>query len=82
MLLQVLNEELYDVIQVSPKEEPVAAVKNMQKPQMNPELPPTRPPKSNRTGKASIVHKIEGYSKQFVALINISKLTIRTWLVL
>ncbi|XP_044047943.1 SH2 domain-containing protein 7-like [Siniperca chuatsi] len=51
---EALNEELYDIIQVSPKEQPVAtvrAVKNTRKQQMNPapEQPPTRPPKSNRT---------------------------------
>ncbi|XP_070764228.1 SH2 domain-containing protein 7-like [Enoplosus armatus] len=51
---EALNEELYDVIQVSPKEQPVAAVrtvKNTQKQQRNlaSEQPPTWPPKSNRT---------------------------------
>lgn len=47
---EALNEELYDVIQISPKEKPAAtagAVKNMQKPQINSnlELPPMRPPR-------------------------------------
>nr|XP_046249386.1 SH2 domain-containing protein 7-like [Scatophagus argus] len=50
---EVLNEELYDIIQVRPKAQPVAsvdAVKSMRKPQINSasEQPPTRPPKSNR----------------------------------
>ncbi|XP_070687410.1 uncharacterized protein [Pempheris klunzingeri] len=51
---QALNEELYDIIQVSPKGKPAAAVRAadiMQKPQINlaSEQPPKRPPKSNRT---------------------------------
>ncbi|KAF3688801.1 SH2 domain-containing protein 7 [Channa argus] len=46
-----LNEELYDIIQVSPKEKPLAtvrAVNKMQKQHINSETP-TRPPKSNKT---------------------------------
>ncbi|XP_032380292.1 SH2 domain-containing protein 7 [Etheostoma spectabile] len=50
---EALDKELYDTIQVSPKEKPVAceAVKNIQKPQIISASvqPPTRPPKSNRT---------------------------------
>lgn len=65
LFLQALNEELYDIIQVSPKEKPVAAVRalsNMQRQQINSaaEQPPTRPPKSNRTLEASTVHKLHG----------------------
>ncbi|XP_062277496.1 SH2 domain-containing protein 7-like [Scomber scombrus] len=49
-----LNEELYDIIQISPKEKPVAtvrAVNNVQKQLTSSasEQQPTRPPKSNRT---------------------------------
>ncbi|KAE8296283.1 SH2 domain-containing protein 7 [Larimichthys crocea] len=56
--IEALNEELYDIIQVSPKEKPVATVRtvstnavNMQKPlgDLPSEQPPTRPPKGNRT---------------------------------
>ncbi|KAM9351685.1 uncharacterized protein ABDE67_006539 [Symphorus nematophorus] len=52
--IEELNEDLYDIIQVSHKERPAAAVKNMRKPQMNSpsEQPPTRPPKSIRTQEA------------------------------
>lgn len=52
---ETLNEELYDTIQISPREEPVASnargMRNVQK-QMNPapEQLPTRPPKGNKTG--------------------------------
>ncbi|XP_076589977.1 uncharacterized protein LOC143322583 [Chaetodon auriga] len=51
-----LNEELYDIIQVSSKEKLAAtagAVQCMRKPQTNlaSEQPPTRPPKSSRTPK-------------------------------
>ncbi|KAK9516659.1 hypothetical protein VZT92_024578 [Zoarces viviparus] len=51
---EALDKELYDTIQVSPKEKHVATVgyvKNMRKPQINSESeqPPARPPKSNRT---------------------------------
>ncbi|KAI3371296.1 hypothetical protein L3Q82_023913, partial [Scortum barcoo] len=51
---EALNEELYDIIQVSPKDKPpvtARAVKNTQKHQINSgsEQPPTRPPKGNRT---------------------------------
>ncbi|XP_042352254.1 SH2 domain-containing protein 7-like isoform X2 [Plectropomus leopardus] len=48
---EVPNRELYDTIQVSPKEKPWATVgvmKNTRKPQTS-EQPPARPPKSNRT---------------------------------
>ncbi|XP_030280695.1 SH2 domain-containing protein 7-like isoform X2 [Sparus aurata] len=48
---EALNEGLYDVIQISPKEKPVAAGRNMPKPQNGSEQPPTRPPKTNRTLK-------------------------------
>ncbi|XP_069019056.1 uncharacterized protein [Embiotoca jacksoni] len=49
-----LNEDLYDIIQLSPKEKPVAAVravKNTRKHQTNPtrEQQPKQPTKSNRT---------------------------------
>ncbi|XP_040894487.1 SH2 domain-containing protein 7-like [Toxotes jaculatrix] len=51
---EVMNEDLYDTIQISPKEKPVAAlraVKNVRKQQTNlaSEQPRARPPKSNRT---------------------------------
>ncbi|XP_054476718.1 SH2 domain-containing protein 7-like [Anoplopoma fimbria] len=52
---QALDEELYDTIQVSPKEKkPLAtagAVNHMRKPQINSasEQPPARPPKSSKT---------------------------------
>ncbi|XP_039989132.1 LOW QUALITY PROTEIN: SH2 domain-containing protein 7-like [Xiphias gladius] len=51
---EVMNEELYDTIQINPKEKPLSthrAVKNVQKQQTNLALeqPPTRPPKNNRT---------------------------------
>ncbi|XP_038561991.1 SH2 domain-containing protein 7-like [Micropterus salmoides] len=51
---EALNEGLYDIIQVNPKEQPVGtvrAVKNTRKQQMNPaqEQPPVRPRKNNRT---------------------------------
>ncbi|KAL6106722.1 sh2d7 [Pungitius sinensis] len=51
---EALDEQLYDFIQVSPKEEPVAiakAVKPKRKPLINSasEQPPARPPKGNRT---------------------------------
>ncbi|XP_059190272.1 SH2 domain-containing protein 7-like [Centropristis striata] len=49
---EVLNKEVYDIIQVSPKEKPAAgagASRNMQKPHINLEQPPARPPRSNRT---------------------------------
>ncbi|XP_028287299.1 LOW QUALITY PROTEIN: SH2 domain-containing protein 7-like [Parambassis ranga] len=48
---KALNEELYDIIQVSPRERPAPAVrdvKNTRKLQSL-ELQPTRPPKNNRT---------------------------------
>lgn len=65
MSLQTLDEELYDIIQVSPKEKPVVsvrAVKNTPKQQINSasEQPPTRPPKSNRTLEVSTEHKLQG----------------------
>lgn len=65
-VFQALNEELYDIIQVSPKEKPVATVRtvstnavNMQKPlgDLPSEQPPTRPPKGNRTQEVSTVQK-------------------------
>nr|XP_020475072.1 SH2 domain-containing protein 7-like [Monopterus albus] len=51
---EVLNEELYDIIQISPKEKPAVASraeKNLQKQHANSASaqPPTWPPKSNRT---------------------------------
>ncbi|XP_056243568.1 SH2 domain-containing protein 7-like [Seriola aureovittata] len=51
---EVMNEELYDTIQIGPKEKPVPTVraaKNVRKQQMNlgSEQPRTRPPKTNRT---------------------------------
>ncbi|XP_031603239.2 SH2 domain-containing protein 7 [Oreochromis aureus] len=51
---EALDEDLYDVIQISPKEKPVAAVsavKNRQRKQINSSLDeqPKRPPKGNRT---------------------------------
>ncbi|XP_040018112.1 uncharacterized protein LOC120808896 [Gasterosteus aculeatus] len=51
---EALDEELYDFIQVSPKEKPLAtdkAVKPKRKPLINSasEQPPARPPKGNRT---------------------------------
>uniref|UniRef100_A0A8P4JZ00 SH2 domain-containing protein n=1 Tax=Dicentrarchus labrax TaxID=13489 RepID=A0A8P4JZ00_DICLA len=54
LFLQALNEDLYDIIQVSPKEKPVTtlgAVRNVSKQQTDPApvQPPTRPPKNNRT---------------------------------
>lgn len=86
MLLQALNEELYDIIQVSPEEKPVAVtVKNMHR-QQNPasEQPPTRPPKNNRTLKVNKVNKIQGGYSHYteIVIIAISKLTLRTRLVL
>ncbi|TNN86882.1 SH2 domain-containing protein 7 [Liparis tanakae] len=55
---EALDKDLYDIIQVYPREDwPVAnvrAVNNMQKPQINSasEQPPARPPKNNRTLEA------------------------------
>ena len=48
-LLQAFNEELYDIIQVSPKDKPITA-KKLQKQQINSttEQQPPRPEKSNR----------------------------------
>ncbi|KAG7245361.1 hypothetical protein INR49_010811 [Caranx melampygus] len=51
---EAMNEELYDTIQISPKEKPVVTArttKNVRKQQTNmgSEQPRTRPPKSNRT---------------------------------
>lgn len=56
-----MNEELYDTIQINPKEKPLSthrAVKNVQKQQTNLALeqPPTRPPKNNRTLEVSTVN--------------------------
>lgn len=84
MLLQVLNEELYDIIQVSPEEKPVA-VKNMHRQRNSAsEQPPTRPPKNNRTLKVNKVNKIQGGYSHYteIVIIAISKLTLRTRLVL
>lgn len=69
--LQALDEELYDFIQVSPKEKPLAtdkAVKPKRKPLINSasEQPPARPPKGNRTQEASIFRYIlEEYSNVY-----------------
>ncbi|KAM9855094.1 uncharacterized protein ACBR49_003625 [Aulostomus maculatus] len=52
---EVLNSELYDIIQVNPEEKPVAtirAVKNVRKEQLSSEQPPSRPPKSKRAVEA------------------------------
>ncbi|GAA6221367.1 SH2 domain-containing protein 7-like [Lates japonicus] len=51
---EVMNEELYDTIQIGPKEKPapaVRAVRNVRKQQTNvaPEQPRSRPPKNNGT---------------------------------
>lgn len=56
---QASTEELYDVIQVNPKEKPavsVRAVKSMWDQQSNRvlEQPPTLPPKSSRTLEVNI----------------------------
>lgn len=61
LLSQALDEDLYDVIQVSPKEKPVAAlstVKHRQKNQIYSTIDeqPKRPPKSNRMHEVSTVH--------------------------
>uniref|UniRef100_A0AAQ4R640 SH2 domain-containing protein n=1 Tax=Gasterosteus aculeatus aculeatus TaxID=481459 RepID=A0AAQ4R640_GASAC len=68
---EALDEELYDFIQVSPKEKPLAtdkAVKPKRKPLINSasEQPPARPPKGNRTQEASIFRYIlEEYSNVY-----------------
>ena len=57
---QVMNEELYDTIQISRKDKPVAtvrAVKDVRKQQSN--LPPTRPPKSNRAPEVSALRTFQ-----------------------
>ncbi|KAI9529756.1 hypothetical protein NQZ68_007995 [Dissostichus eleginoides] len=41
-----LDKELYDTIQVSPKERPVGAIKNMRTPQINSEQLPALPPRT------------------------------------
>ncbi|KAM9376476.1 uncharacterized protein KZ484_009058 isoform 1-T2 [Pholidichthys leucotaenia] len=48
---EAVDEELYDMIQVSPKEKPAVTVRavNVQKRQINPPQQPARPRKSNRT---------------------------------
>ncbi|XP_029379502.1 SH2 domain-containing protein 7-like isoform X1 [Echeneis naucrates] len=51
---EVLNEELYDTIQISPKEKPsdtVRAVKNIRKQQTNSASEQPRPPRGNRSHK-------------------------------
>lgn len=77
MLLQALNEELYDIIQVSPEEKSVAVT-------VASEQPPTRPPRNNRTLKVNKVNKIQGGYSHYteICIIAISKLTLRTRLVL
>lgn len=63
LFFQALDENLYDVIQISPKEKPVAAVnavKNRQRKQTNSSLDeqPKRPPKGNRTHEVNTVNKL------------------------
>lgn len=91
MYLQALNEELYDIIQLSPEEKavaPVGAGKNMQKQRNSASAqPPTRPPKSHKTLKVSKVKKkyrevipLKFYTE--IVIISISKLILRTRFVL
>lgn len=46
LFLQELDKELYDTIQVSPKERPVGAIKNMRTPKINSEQLPALPPRT------------------------------------
>uniref|UniRef100_A0A3Q1ALX7 SH2 domain-containing protein n=1 Tax=Amphiprion ocellaris TaxID=80972 RepID=A0A3Q1ALX7_AMPOC len=68
---EAMDEELYDIIQFSPKEKPVVPVRSVNKTrqqQINPEQQPAPPPRSNRTSEE--VPPLPRRSRHFDSSIN------------